>query len=150
DLIEKNSEELAVMESTDNGKIIKETRSQMKFAVRNYRFFAGFADKIKGNTIPLDNPDLFNYTKRIPLGVVVLITSWNSPISILTNKLAPALAAGNTVVIKPSEHTSVSTLELAALIDEAGFPPGVVNVITGGPKVGSTLIQSPHIAKVSF
>lgn len=151
DLIEENKDRMAKIETTDNGKILKETSAQMMFAARNYRFFAGYADKLYGRTIPLDDEENFlDYTKKEPLGVVVLITSWNSPISILTNKLAPALATGNAVIIKPSEHTSVSTLELAALIDEAGFPPGVVNVITGGPKVGSTLIQSPHIAKVSF
>ncbi|MFC4025223.1 aldehyde dehydrogenase [Oceanobacillus longus] len=150
ELIERNLNKLAILESTDNGKVIRETLTQMNFAARNYRFFAGYADKIYGKTIPLDNNDLFNYTKREPLGVVALITSWNSPISILTNKLAPALATGNTVVIKPSEHASATTLELAKLIDEAGFPPGVVNVVTGDYKTGNELTQSAKIQKVSF
>ncbi|WP_408011655.1 aldehyde dehydrogenase [Pseudalkalibacillus sp. A8] len=149
-LLEENSERLATLESLDNGKVIRETLTQMKFAVRNYRFFAGYTDKIYGKTIPLDNNDLFNYTKREPLGVVALITSWNSPISILTNKLAPALATGNTVVIKPSEQASVTTLELAKIIDEAGFPSGVVNVVTGDYRVGNELTQTDRIQKVSF
>lgn len=149
-LLEENIERLAILETTDNGKILRETRNQMKFAARNYLFFAGYADKINGNTIPLDNNSLFNYTKRIPLGVVALITSWNSPISILTNKLAPALASGNTVIIKPSEYASVTTLELVKLIEEAGFPKGVVNVITGDSKVGKWLTESKGINKVSF
>ena len=150
DLLEANAQRLGKVESTDNGKIIRETSSQMVFAARAYRFFAGAADKIFGDTIPLDQPDVFDFTRREPLGVAVLITAWNSPLSLLANKLAPALAAGNCVVIKPSEHASVSTLEFAQLIREAGFPPGVVNVVTGDYRTGQALLTSGRVDKVSF
>ncbi len=150
DLLEANAQRLGVVESTDNGKIIRETSNQMVFAARAYRFFAGAADKIFGDTIPLDQPDVFDFTRREPLGVAVLITAWNSPLSLLANKLAPALAAGNCVVIKPSEHASVSTLEFAQLIREAGFPPGVVNVVTGDYRTGQALLTSGRVDKVSF
>ena len=150
DLIDAHGDELAEIESTDNGKIIRETRSQMRFAARNYRFFAGIADKLVGETKPLDNPLTFDYTLREPVGVAALITPWNSPIAILANKLAPALAAGNTVVIKPSEFTSASTLRFAELSREAGFPAGVVNVVVGGPDVGEALTTDPRLGRVSF
>ncbi|WP_067672405.1 aldehyde dehydrogenase [Nocardia miyunensis] len=150
DALEAEAEPMARMESTDNGKIIRETRNQMAFAARNLRFFAGYADKIYGRTIPLDNPGLFDYTRRRPFGVAALITAWNSPIGLLANKLPPALAAGNTVVVKPSEHASVTTCELARLAAEAGFPPGVINVVTGGPQTGDALVTHPGVAKISF
>ncbi len=150
DLLEQNAQRLGIIESTDNGKILRETGSQMLFAARAYRFFAGAADKIFGDTIPLDQPDVFDFTRKEPLGVAVLITAWNSPLSLLANKLAPALAAGNCVVIKPSEHASVSTLEFAQLIKQAGFPPGVVNVVTGDHRVGQALLTSGRVDKVSF
>jgi aldehyde dehydrogenase (NAD+) len=150
DLLQANAEKMAVMESTDNGKIIRETHAQMHFAARNYRFFAGCADKIFGDTIPLDQPDVFDFTRREPLGVAVLITAWNSPMGLLANKLAPALAAGNCVVIKPSEHASVTTLEFAELVRQAGFPPGVVNVVTGDHRTGQALLAGGGIDRVSF
>ena len=128
DLIEANASRMAHLESKDNGKVIRETQNQVRFSARNYRFFAGYADKLYGEVIPLDNTDLFDYTLREPFGVVVLIIAWNSPMQLLANKLAPALAAGNTVVVKPSEHASVTTLELGKLVEEAGFPDGVVNI----------------------
>jgi aldehyde dehydrogenase (NAD+) len=150
ELLESKAEAMARMESTDNGKIIRETHPQMIFAARAYRFFAGCADKIFGDTIPLDQPDVFDFTRREPLGVAVLITAWNSPMGLLANKLAPALAAGNCVVIKPSEHASVTTLEFAELIREAGFPPGVVNVVTGDHRVGEALLTSGRVDRISF
>jgi aldehyde dehydrogenase (NAD+) len=150
DLLEQNAQRLGTVESTDNGKIIRETANQMVFAARAYRFFAGAADKIFGDTIPLDQPDVFDFTRKEPLGVAVLITAWNSPLSLLANKLAPALAAGNCVVIKPSEHASVSTLEFAQLVKQAGFPPGVVNVVTGDYRTGQALLTSGRVDKVSF
>ncbi|WP_216895976.1 aldehyde dehydrogenase [Nocardia alni] len=150
DALEAEADSMARMESTDNGKIIRETRPQMTFAARNLRFFAGYADKLYGRTIPLDNPSLFDYTRRRPYGVAALITAWNSPIGLLANKLPPALATGNTVVVKPSEHASVTTCELARLACEVGFPPGVVNVITGGPQAGEALISHPGVSKISF
>ena len=150
DLLDAQAERMAIMESTDNGKIIRETHGQMHFAARAYRFFAGCADKIFGDTIPLDQRDVFDFTRREPIGVAVLITAWNSPMGLLANKLAPALAAGNCVVIKPSEHASVTTLEFAELIREAGFPAGVVNVVTGDYRTGQALLASGRIDRVSF
>ena len=112
DVLTREHDRLARIETQDNGKIIRETRNQLLFAARCYRFFAGAADKLAGETKPLDRESLFDYTTLEPLGVCALITAWNSPLQLLANKLAPALAAGNTVVVKPSEHTSVSTLSL--------------------------------------
>src|SRR5690606_37240245 len=136
DLVEQHAESLGRLETTDNGKLVRETTSQARFAARNYRFFGGYADKLYGRTIPLDTPGMFDYTLRQPIGVAALITAWNSPMQLLANKLAPALAAGCTVVIKPSEHASCSTLALGDLVTEAGFPPGVVNIVTGGVESG--------------
>ena len=150
ELVERDADDLARIESTDNGKVIRETRAQMDFVARNYRYFAGLADKIGGETIPLDNGAMFDYTLREPLGVAVLITAWNSPLPLLANKLAPALAAGNTAVIKPSEHASASTLAFGRLMQEAGFPPGVVNIVTGDGRLGSPLTTDPGVAKISF
>lgn len=150
DAVLAHADQLAVWETTDNGKVIRETRPQMAFVARNLRFFAGYADKLYGRTIPLDNPTVFDYTVRRPYGVCALITAWNSPLGLLANKLPPALAAGNTVVIKPSEHASVTTLELARLALEVGFPPGVINVVTGDGAVGDRLTRHPDVARISF
>ena len=149
-LIEGAFERMAQIESTDNGKVLRETQSQMKWVGRQLRFFAGYADKLYGQQIPLDQKDTLDYLVHEPYGVVGLITAWNSPLSLLANKLAPALAAGNCVVVKPSEHASVSTLEFAALVEEAGFPPGVFNVVTGGAEAGRALVDAHGVAKVSF
>ncbi len=150
DVLEANADAMAVMESTDNGKVIRETRNQMSFAARNLRFFAGYADKLYGRTIPLDGPGMFDFTRRRAHGVAALITAWNSPIALLANKLPPALATGNAVVVKPSEHASVTTCELGRLAVEAGLPPGVVNVVTGDGTVGDSLIGHQGIDKISF
>ena len=150
DLQEAAAERMGVLETTDNGKVIRETQSQMHFAARAYRFYAGCADKIFGDTIPLDQRDVFDFTRREPVGVAVLITPWNSPMALLCTKLAPALAAGNCVVVKPSEHASVTTLEFAQLVREAGFPPGVVNVVTGDRRTGQALLTSGRVDRVSF
>ncbi|WP_116083578.1 aldehyde dehydrogenase [Tropicimonas sp. IMCC34011] len=150
DLMDARADEMGRMETTDNGKVIRETRSQMGFAARAYRFFAGMADKLTGNTIPLDQGNVFDFTKREPIGVAVLITAWNSPMGLLSNKLAPALAAGCCVVVKPSEHASVTTLEFAELVKEAGFPPGVFNVVTGDYRTGQALLASGRVDRVSF
>ena len=150
DAVERDADRLAEWETTDNGKVIRETRPQMLFFARNLRFFAGYADKIYGRTIPMDNPSVFDYTVRRPYGVCALITAWNSPISLLGNKLPPALAAGNTVVIKPSEHASVTTTEIARLALEVGFPPGVINVVTGAGAVGDALTRHPDVDRISF
>ena len=135
-LLEESADDMGVLESTDNGKVIRETRSQMLFSARLYRFYAGYADKIWGKVIPLDRMDVFDYSSCEPLGVIGLITAWNSPMALLANKLPAALAAGNCVVVKPSEHASVTTLEFCSLIEKAGFPPGVFNVVTGDYRTG--------------
>jgi aldehyde dehydrogenase (NAD+) len=149
DLLEGDAERMGRLESTDNGKIIRETRTQMVLAARQYRFFAGYADKLWGRQIPLDQRDVFDYATREPLGVVALITAWNSPMGLLANKLAPALAAGNCAVIKPSEHASVTTLEFCRFVEAAGFPPGVVNVVCGAAEIGRALVDG-GVDKVSF
>lgn len=149
DLLEADAARMGELESTDNGKVIRETRPQMLFAARAYRFFAGYADKLWGSQIPLDKRDMFDYATREPLGVVALITAWNSPMGLLANKLAPALAAGNCVVIKPSEHASVTTLEFCKLTQAAGFPPGVINVVCGAADTGRALIAGA-VDKISF
>lgn len=150
DLIEQNADPLSLLETTDNGKVIRETRSQMLFSARLFRFFAGYADKIFGNVIPLDQPQIFDFAVREPYGVVAVITAWNSPISLLSNKVPAALAAGNCVVIKPSEHASATTLEFCKLAEKAGFPPGVINVVTGAAEVGRALVTNKGIDKISF
>jgi len=149
DLLQADAERMGRLESTDNGKIIRETQTQMVLAARQYRFFAGYADKLWGQQIPLDQRDVFDYATREPLGVVALITAWNSPMGLLANKLAPALATGNCVVIKPSEHASVTTLEFCRFVEAAGFPPGVVNVVCGAGEVGRALVEG-GVAKISF
>ena len=150
DLLEADADRLSRIETMDNGKVIRETRAQMVFAARAYRFFGGFADKIFGQSIPLDQRDVLDYTRREPAGVAVLITAWNSPMGLMSNKLAPAIAAGCTVVVKPSEHASASTLEFAKLVEQAGFPPGVFNVVTGDHRVGQALLENGRIDRVSF
>jgi (Z)-2-((N-methylformamido)methylene)-5-hydroxybutyrolactone dehydrogenase len=149
DLIDQDAPHLSRIESTDNGKVTRETEAQMHVVARQMRYFAGYADKIYGKTIPLDNPSMFDYTLREPLGVVVMITPFNSPLSLLANKLCPALAAGNTAVVKPSRYTSASSLELAKLVEAAGFPKGVFNVVTGD-RVGDYLTSSPKVNKISL
>lgn len=150
DLLAADADRMGLLESTDNGKVVRETRTQMLFAARQYRFFAGYADKLWGKVIPLDQRDVFDYAVREPIGVAVLITAWNSPMGLLSNKLGPALAAGNCVVIKPSEHASATTLEFAKFVEQAGFPPGVVNVVTGDARVGKALLTSGRIDRISF
>jgi len=150
DLLEQAADRMAVLESTDNGKVIRETRPQMSFAARQYRFFAGYADKLWGKLIPLDNPEVLDYASREPLGVAVLVTPWNSPMHLLSNKLAPALAAGCCVVVKPSEHASATTLEFCRFVEAAGFPPGVINVVTGDGRTGKALASARGIDRLSF
>ena len=151
DLIDANAERLAAIETRDNGKLITEMTSQLRYMPEWYRYFGGLADKIEGAVLPIDKPGMFAFTRREPLGVVAAIVPWNSPLLLLTWKLAPLLAAGNTVVIKPSEHASCSTLAFAALFAEAGFPEGVVNTVTGFPtEAGMPLVSHPDVAKVAF
>jgi aldehyde dehydrogenase (NAD+) len=116
-----------------------------------YYYYAGMADKITGDTIPINKADTFNYTLREPIGVIGIIVPWNSPLYLLSNALAPSLAIGNTVVVKPAENTTASALEFAALVAEAGFPPGVFNVVTGlGESTGDALTRHPGINKIAF
>ena len=151
ELIAENAESLAVVETTDNGKLLREMSGQLGALPEWYYYFAGAADKIQGDTIPSHNPDFFVYTRREPIGVVGAIVPWNSPLLLLTWKLAPALAAGCTFVAKTAEQTPASTLEFAKLFEEAGFPPGVFNVITGyGIPTGSALVRHPGVDKVAF
>ncbi len=151
DLIAADAENLAQIESTDNGKLIAEMRSQLNYIPQWFRYFGGLADKIEGRVIPIDKSGVFNFTREEPLGVVAAITPWNSPLLLATWKLAPALAAGNTVVWKPSEFSSVSALVFGELFERAGFPPGVVNIVTGyGNEVGEPLIMHRDVAKIAF
>src|SRR5918992_383765 len=151
DLLQDNAEHLGHIETRDNGKLIREMLGQARVLPSYYHDYAGLADKILGETIPLENTSVFNYTLREPLGVVGIITPWNSPLLILSFSLAAALATGNTVVVKPSEHTSASTLEFARLVQQAGFPPGVFNVVTGfGRSAGAALVSHPGINKIVF
>jgi aldehyde dehydrogenase (NAD+) len=151
DLIAPEAKRLAEIEVRDNGKLYAEMGAQTAYMAQWYYYFGGLADKIEGEVIPIDKPDTFNYTRHEPVGVVVAIVPWNSPLLLTAWKLAPALAAGCTVVIKPSEFTSASTLEFVKLIEQAGFPPGVVNVVTGlGAEVGMPLVEHPLTAKVAF
>ncbi len=151
DLVLENAEELAQAETRDNGKVISETRNQMRTMAGWYHYYAGLADKIQGDTVPVDEDAFLNYTRFEPVGVCVAVTPWNSPLRLLSWKLAPALAAGNTAVVKPSSNTSTSTLVFMRLVEEAGFPPGVVNVVTGGgAEVGMALAEHPLTAKIAF
>jgi (Z)-2-((N-methylformamido)methylene)-5-hydroxybutyrolactone dehydrogenase len=151
DLIAADADRLAEIETTDNGKLIAEMRGQLNYIPQWFHYFGGLADKIEGRVIPIDKPGVFNFTREEPLGVIAAITPWNSPLMLATWKLAPALAAGNTVVWKPSEFSSVSALAFGELFAKAGFPPGVVNIVTGyGHEVGEPLITHRHVAKVAF
>jgi (Z)-2-((N-methylformamido)methylene)-5-hydroxybutyrolactone dehydrogenase len=151
EIIEREAERLAELEVRDNGKLIAEMGLQTKYLAEWYRYYGGMADKIEGAVLPSDRPGMLNFTKHEPLGVVAMITAWNSPLLLLAWKLAPALAAGNTAVVKPSEFTSVSTLEFMSLIKEAGFPDGVVNCVTGmGQEVGALPVEHAHVVKAAF
>ncbi|MFC7740171.1 aldehyde dehydrogenase [Nocardiopsis composta] len=150
DVIADNAELLARTESADNGKLLREMRAQLAGLPEYFYYYAGLADKIHGEVVPAMQPDLLNYTLREPVGVVGAITPWNSPLLLTSTKLAPALATGNTVVVKPSEHTSASLLALVPLLEEAGLPPGVVNVVTGDGRAGAALVEHPGVDKVSF
>ena len=151
DLIERDAARLAEIEVRDNGKLLAEMGAQTKYMAEWYRYYGGLADKIEGAVLPTDKANVFNFTRYEPLGVVGMITPWNSPLLLLAWKLPAALAAGNTAVIKPSEFTSASTLEFMPLFAEAGFPKGVVNTVTGfGADVGAALVAHPDVPKIAF
>jgi acyl-CoA reductase-like NAD-dependent aldehyde dehydrogenase len=142
---------LAETEVRDNGKLWAEMFGQLNYLPQWFHYYGGLADKLEGSVLPLDKAGYFAYTRKEPVGVTAIITPWNSPLLLLAWKLAPALAAGCTVVVKPSEFTSASTLELVAVLEAAGLPPGVVNVVTGyGAEVGTPLVQHPLVRKISF
>lgn len=150
DLIARDAERMARIESMDNGKLLREMLGQWKYLPEWMYYFAGQATQSQGEVLPSDRPNFIAFTRKEPIGVVAAITPWNSPCLLLMFKLAPGLAAGCTFVVKPSEHTPVSTLRFAELVEEAGFPPGVFNVVTGGRTCGAALSSHPSIAKISF
>ena len=151
DLLADHSEGLGRTESIDTGKMLKETRWQAKYIAEFFHFFAGCADKVSGETLPIDKPDLFVFTKREPLGVIAAVVPWNSQLFLVAVKIGPALAAGNTIVVKASEHASAPLLEFGKLVEDAGIPPGVVNIVTGhGEPCGRALTSHPLVARVSF
>lgn len=151
DLLERDAEELARLETTDQGQTIAVSRGfTVKHSIDVLRYYAGWADKITGVTAPVSPAGVQCRNYRAPIGVCGLITAWNFPLVVGIWKIAPALACGNTVVIKPPELAPLSTLKLAELVVEAGFPSGVLNVVSGGPDVGKSLIEHPQVAKISF
>ena len=151
EVIAEHADRIATIETEQNGKLFAEMRAQARIAQDWLYYFGGLADKIEGTVIPLDRQSILNYTLREPLGVVGVITPWNSPTFIAIMSLAPALAAGNTIVLKPSEITSASAIELAqAGGSSPAFPPGVINVVCGFRETGEALVDHPLVAKVSF
>ena len=151
ELLSEKSEELGKIESIDTGKLLKETRWQAKYIAEYFHYYAGLADKIEGSTLPIDKPDMYAFNVREPLGVVAAIVPWNSQLFLVAVKIGPALAAGNTVVLKASEHASAAMLEFGKVVQEAGFPPGVVNIISGhGEPCGKTLTTHPLVHRISF
>lgn len=150
-LVAENADELAMLEVRDNGKLFREMRALIQAVSVGLRYFAGMADKIEGTTIPVNKPDMLNFTLREPIGVISAIVPWNSPLLLLNRAMAPCLAVGNTMVVKPSEHASAAVLALAELVARAGFPDGVFNVVTGyGISVGDALVRHPEVDKVDF
>ncbi|MCH4813763.1 aldehyde dehydrogenase [Halomonas neptunia] len=151
DLVAQNADRLAALEVRDNGKLLAEMAGQLNYHPEWWYYYGGLADKIEGTVVPIDKPDLFTFTTHEPVGVVAALTAWNSPLLFIAWKCAPALAAGCSVVIKPSEFTSASTLAFMELTKQAGFPDGVWNVVTGfGPEVGAQLVEHPDVAKITF
>jgi acyl-CoA reductase-like NAD-dependent aldehyde dehydrogenase len=152
DLIEEHTEELATLETLDNGKpIVAARRDDVGGTVAYFRYYAGWPTKIQGDTVPVSVPDMFNYTLRQPVGVVGQIIPWNYPLMMSAWKLAPALAAGCTIVLKPAEQTPLSALLLGELIQMAGIPDGVVNIVSGyGETAGAALVSHPGVDKIAF
>jgi acyl-CoA reductase-like NAD-dependent aldehyde dehydrogenase len=150
DAIEARSEQLVRLEVTDNGKPLREAQIDIRTVVDSFRYYAGWTTKLQGDTIPVRG-NVLNYTLREPVGVVGAITPWNFPLVMATWKVAPALACGNTVVLKPAEQTPLTALELAAIAQEVGFPAGVLNVVPGlGERAGAALVKHPGVDKIAF
>ncbi|WP_392713465.1 aldehyde dehydrogenase [Rhizobium ruizarguesonis] len=151
DLVAANAQVLAELETRDTGKIIRETSAQIAYVAEYYRYYAGIADKIEGAYLPIDKPDMDVWLRREPIGVVVMVVPWNSQLFLSAVKIGPALAAGCTMVVKASEDGPAPLLEFARLVHEAGFPAGVVNIITGfGASCGAALGRHPKVAHVAF
>ena len=151
EILAEHSEPLGRCETVDTGKLFKETRWQANYISDFFQYYAGLADKVSGETLPIDKPDMMAMTVREPLGVVAAVVPWNSQLFLVAVKIGPALAAGNTVVLKASEHASAPMLEFAKVFEEAGFPPGVFNVVTGhGEPCGRALTSHPLVDRVSF
>ena len=151
DLIEQHASDLADLETQDTGKIVRETKAQIAYVAEYYRYFAGLADKIEGRVVPVDKKDMDATTHNEPIGVVAAIVPWNSQLFLSAVKIAPAIAAGCTVVLKASEEAPAPLLAFAKLVHEAGFPPGVINIITGfGAECGRVLTSHPLVARVAF
>ncbi len=149
--LEAHAGEMAELETKDQGQPIGISQMvSVGGSVEHLRYYAGWCTKIEGRTAPISFPDTLHYTRREPVGVCALITPWNFPLMILAWKLAPALATGNTVVIKPAEQTPLTAIRLVELAHEVGFPPGVINLVTGDGKVGAALVDHPDVDKVSF
>ena len=146
-----NAEHLGTVETKDTGKIFRETKTQANYIAEYYDYFAGLADKVEGTVVPIDKPDMQVTTTRIPIGVVAAIIPWNSQMLLTAVKLAPALAMGNTVVIKASELAPVTLLEFAKLVEKSGIPKGVVNIITGlGEPCGKALTSHDLVERIAF
>ncbi|HYH59568.1 MAG TPA: aldehyde dehydrogenase family protein, partial [Thermoleophilaceae bacterium] len=151
DLIEENADELAELEALDNGKPVKFAKAvDVASAANHLRYYAGWPTKIEGETIPVSWPNAFVYTLKEPVGVCGQIIPWNFPLLMAAWKIAPALAAGCTVILKPAEQTPLTAIRLGQLVQEAGFPPGVVNVLTGFGDTGAAMVEHPGIAKIAF
>lgn len=150
DLVQAHAPRLAALETRDTGKIIRETSAQIAYVAEYYRYYAGLADKIEGSHLPIDKPDMEVWLRREPVGVVAAIVPWNSQLFLSAVKLGPALAAGCTVVLKASEDGPAPLLQFARLVHEAGFPPGVINILTGGPEAGRALTSHPKVAHIAF
>lgn len=150
DILERDAAELAELETTDNGKLLRETSVQTAALPEWLRYFAGVADKLQGDVIPAQNPEFLIYTRHEPVGVVGAIVPWNSPLSLLMWKLAPLLAAGCTAVVKPSEETPVTALELAKRVEEAGLPAGVFTSSPAATAAGSALSSSAILGSVRW
>lgn len=150
ELIQKNRDELARLETLNNGKPLFESQIDVKLTAETFRYYAGWADKVHGETIPVDGP-FFNYTLREPLGVVGAIVPWNFPMSLAAWKVAPAIACGNTVILKPASETPFTALRMAELALEAGVPAGVFNCVPGrGAVAGNALVEHPEVDKIAF
>src|SRR5690554_779 len=150
DIIEARASELARIETLDNGKPLREAQIDVATVIDAFRYYAGWATKLEGETIPVRG-NMLNYTLREPLGVVGAIIPWNFPLVMASWKVAPALACGNTIVLKPAEQTPLTALELAVIGQEAGLPPGVLNVVTGlGETAGAALVAHPDVDKIAF